>query len=119
MQAKSGSERRVFKVAGAKVVIERGRIAGEIGFQDVEISVQIVIGSGDSHPGLGFAIGAECAASIHCNVLKLSVLLVHVESTGLGVIRNIDIGPAVIFKIGCEDAQSKSTYRIQNSARLG
>ena len=53
----------VFEHATADVVIERGGVAGKIRFYDVEISIEIVVGRGNAHAGLRFAVCAWPRAS--------------------------------------------------------
>src|ERR1700716_1360489 len=54
-------ERRILERSAADVVVERRRIPSEIRFDDIEVSVKIVIGGRDAHSGLRLAIGAERA----------------------------------------------------------
>ena len=59
--AEPSLKRRVFKIRAAEVVIERRRVTGEIGFHQIEIAVEVVIRSGNSHARLRLAVGAQRA----------------------------------------------------------
>ena len=71
------------KLPVAEIVVERRRVAGEVGLDDIEIAVEIVVGGGDAHAGLRLAIGAEDATGFHGDVHELAVVLVLVERAGV------------------------------------
>src|SRR3954468_6725211 len=73
---KTSGEGGVLKRCAAHVVVERRRIAGEIGFNDVKVAVQIVVCRADAHAGLRLAVGAERASRLDGNVHEFSIFLV-------------------------------------------
>src|SRR5208283_4905077 len=83
MQAKSGLEGGIFEAPVALVAIERGCISGKIGFQNVEVAVEIVISGRDSHARLWFPVGAKHATGFQPHLNEFAVLLVLVHQ-GLG-----------------------------------
>ena len=99
VQAQSGLEGGVFEVPVALIVIERRRVAGEIGLDDVEIAVEIVIGGRDAHAGLRLAVGAEHAACFQPDLDELAVLLVLVQQRLSGIVGDVDVGPAVVVEV--------------------
>src|SRR5437660_1165721 len=117
--AEPAGERGVFKTGVADVVVEGRCVAGEIGFDDVEIAVEIVIGGGDAHAGLGLTVGAEGAASFHGNVDKFSIVLVLVKGAGGGVIGDVNVGPAVVVEIGGEDAEAVGAVGVEDASFFG
>src|SRR5216684_1594874 len=109
----------VFKTSAAQIVVERGRVAGEVGLDQVEISVQIIVGGGNSHAGLRLAVGTQGAASLDGDVLKFPVLLVLIESAGRGIVGNINVGPAVVVEVGGEHSQTVGAVGTENSRSFG
>ena len=71
----------VFKSGLAKIVIERRGVSREVGFHQVEVSVQIVIGGRNPHPRLRLAIGAQRTTRFQRDVHKFSVLLILIKGT--------------------------------------
>src|SRR5437762_8764657 len=104
VRAEAGGKSWIFKIRAAEVVIKRRRVAREISFNDIEIAVHIVVSRGDFHARLRLAIGTEGASGFQRDVHKLAVLLVLVKRTRVGVIRNIDIGPAIVIEISGQHA---------------
>ena len=114
VRAQARGKGRIFKTAVAEVVVERGRVAGEVRFYDVQVPVHIVVGRRYSHAGLRLAIGAERATGFHGDVHELAVLLVLVEGAGRGIVGYIDVGPAVIVEVGGEHAEPEGSISLQN-----
>src|SRR5262249_41048703 len=56
--AKPSLKGGILEIGASNIVIERGSVAGEIGLDDVEIPVEIIVRGGDAHPGLRLAVGA-------------------------------------------------------------
>ena len=79
MRAESSGESRVFEISCAHIVIERGRVAGKIRFDDIEVAVEIKIRGGDSHACLWLAIWAQGASGFDRNVFELAVFLVVIK----------------------------------------
>ncbi len=71
-----------------------------MGFQDVEIAVQIVVADAQSHAGLLHAVFVQGHSAFQANLGKSSVVVVFEKKAGGGVAGNIDVGPAVVVKIG-------------------
>src|SRR3982074_639822 len=63
-------ESRVFKTTTTLIVVQRGSVAGEIGFDQVQVSVEIIVAGGNSHAGLRLAVRTESAPGLDSNVLK-------------------------------------------------
>ena len=76
--AKTALKRGVFEACPAEIAVERWSVASKIGFDEVEIAIEIIIGCGDAHAGLRLAVGAERAAGFQCNVNERPVFLVLV-----------------------------------------
>src|SRR5207253_8848752 len=105
IQSQAAFKGAVFKISIAPVAIQRMSVAGEIGLEDVEVAVAVVIGGGDSHAGLRLAVGAERGAGVNADIHKFSVVLIEVKSAGGGIVGHVDFRPAVIVEIAGEDAK--------------
>src|SRR5439155_21083547 len=75
IQSQAAFEGAVFEISVATIAVQRMRVAGEIGLEDVEVAVAVVIGGGDSHAGLRLAGGTEGGACINANIHKFSLHL--------------------------------------------
>jgi len=104
--AEAPLEGGVLKIRPAEIVVERGRVASEIGLDEIEVAVKIVIGRGDAHAGLGLAISAQRAASFERNVGENAVPLILIERACRGIVGDIDVRPAIVVEIGSEHAEA-------------
>ena len=114
VRAQACGERGVLEICSALIVVERGRIAGEVRLDQIQIAIHVIICSRDTHAGLRFTIGAQRAAGFDGDVLELAVLLVLVEGAGGGVIGNVNVGPAVVVEIGGQNAQAVGAIGVEN-----
>src|SRR5690348_12170805 len=105
MQAETGGEGRVGERAVAVVVVEGGGVVGEIGFEDVEIAVAIVVGHGRAHAGLGAPVLVEGGAGHHGHVGKGAIVVVVVENAGRAVASDINVRPAIVVVVQSGDAE--------------
>src|SRR5712692_919412 len=105
VEAEAGGEGGVLEAGAAEIVIERGCVAGEIGFYQVEVAVEIVVGGRDSHARLGLAVRAKGATGFERDVDKLAVLLVLVARAGGGVRGDVNVEPPVVVKIDGEHTE--------------
>src|SRR5262249_15220041 len=117
-RSKSTYESCVLEVCVAGVAIERRRIAREVCLDDVQVSVPIVVGGGNPHAGLRFAICAERTTSFDCNINKLSILLILIKCAGRRIVRHINIGPAVVIEVAGQNPETKRSARLQDSSSV-
>src|SRR5260370_31705532 len=102
--------------SGAReIVVKRGCVAGKIGFDEIEVGVEIVVGGGDAHAGLRFAVGAESAARIHGNVNEGAVFLILIERAGGGIVGDVNVRPAVVVEIGGEHAEAVGAVGFEDA----
>src|SRR5258708_36194190 len=106
MEAKDGGEGGVVKSAIAVVAIECSGVVGEIGFENIEIAVAVVVGNGGTHAGLFAAVVIEGSASGHGEIGEGSVAIVVIEDAGGAVPGNIDIRPALVGVVQRRNAES-------------
>ena len=100
VDAEAGEVGVVVEVEVAEVVVEGVGVSGEVGLDDVEEAVAVEVSDGDAHACLGFAVGRIGDAGLDGNVFEGAVLLVLVEGGGGGVVGDVDVGPAVVVKVG-------------------
>ena len=105
----------VLEISPAEIAIERRGVAGKIGLDEIEIAVEIVIGGGDSHPGLRLAVGAESAARFQCNVREGAVFFILIKSARGGIVGNINVGPAIVVEIGGKHAKAVSAVGFEDA----
>jgi len=113
--AQTALESRVLEIRPAKVVIQGGRVAGEIGFDEIEIAVKIVIGSGNAHAGLGLTVGAERTTSFDGDVRECAVLFVLIERARGGVVSDVNVRPAIVVEIGGEDTETERAIGFEDA----
>src|SRR5216684_6417043 len=104
--AEAGLVGGIFEIGATEIAVERRSVAGEIGFDEIEIAIEIVIGGRDAHAGLGLAVGAEGTAGFEGDVGEGAVLFILIEGAGGGIVGDVDVGPAVVVEIGGEDAEA-------------
>src|SRR3954468_10093613 len=119
VRAQACDKGSVFETRSALVAIERWRIPGEISFDDIEIAVHVIVGSGYAHSGLWLAVWTQRATRFNGNVLKLSIFLVLIQGARGGIICDVDVRPAVIIEIGGEHTQTVRAIRAENARRFG
>ena len=100
VDADAGGERDVTEGAVSVVVIKVAGIIGEVGFEDVEPAIAIVVGDGDAHSGLFLTVLAVGDAGHDGNIGEGPIVVVAEENAWLGIARNIDVGPAIVIEVG-------------------
>src|SRR5579872_3263542 len=105
VQAQAGSESGVGEGAVAIVVVERRRIVGEVGFEDVEAAIAVVVGDGCAHAGLLAAVFVEGGAGGDGYIGESAVAIVAIQNARRAVAGYVNVGPAVIIVVKGRDAQ--------------
>src|SRR4029078_13406996 len=110
-------ERDVAEVAGV-VLIERVVFLGEVGHEEAEAARVVVVAERDAHAALLGAVFADGDAERERLLLESAVLLGDVEEMGGGVVRDVEIGPAVVVEVEPRDAQAEVAARIGHAGLL-
>ena len=105
----------VLEISAAEIVIERRSVAGKIGLDQIEITVEIVIGGGDAHPGLWLAVGAESAARFQRNVSEGAVFFVLIKSARGRIVGDINVGPTIVVEIGGQHAKTVGAIGFEDA----
>src|SRR5262245_29653398 len=106
VEADAAREGAVLAQAVAAVRVERRRVAGEIGLEDVDRAVAIVVAEREPHPGLRLAVLAVSTAGRHGNVFERAVALVPIERARVRIVRHVQIDPPVIVEVERADAEA-------------
>ena len=77
-------------------MIQRAGVVGEVGLEDVQPAVVVVISRRDSHPRLLASVLVVGDAGRDSGLLECPIPAVVEQQRGGGVAGDIDIGPAVI-----------------------
>src|SRR5262245_36787377 len=101
----------------AKVAVERRGVAGEVGLEDVEQPVAVVIADAHAHSGLRLSVTAVSRARLDADVGERPVFVVVVERGGGRIVSDINVGPGVVVEIRRDDSESVRAVGLQN-ARL-
>ena len=104
--ADAGGERPVVAQAGARVGVERRGVAGEVGLEDVDAAVAIVVADGDAHARLRPAVLAVGAAGLEPDVGQRAVAVVAIERARARVVGDVEIDPAVVVEVEGADAEA-------------
>src|SRR5207253_8695006 len=100
-------------------VVERGRVPGEIGLYNVEIPIHVIVDSGNSHASLRLAIRREGTTRLYRDIYEFPVLLVLIKGARRGIIRDVDIRPAVVIEIRGQHSEPVGAACLQNAGLLG
>src|SRR6476646_10513708 len=103
MSSEPSGEGCILEIASSDIVIKGWSVASEIGLDDVEIAVHVVVGSRDAHARLRFAVGAQSASRFDGDVFEFAVPFVLIEGAGRGVVRDVNIRPAVVVEVSGQD----------------
>ena len=91
--------RHVIKVTLAIVSIEAGRLELEMGLDDVEMPIEIVVTHADTHPGHLLAVGADGHSAHQSFLAKGAVVIVQKQETLRRVAGNKEVGPSILIDV--------------------
>ena len=114
-----GSDGLVGEEKLAEIAVQRSRgLVDEVGADDIDLSVIVVIGRGQAHSALFLSILSIGHAGGDSHVGEGAVMIVAVKDARRGVAGDVDVGPAVVVEIGRSRAETvvKSS---QTDARRG
>ena len=109
----------VFAESLSRVRVQRRRVAGEVGLENVDRAVAIVVAERDAHACLRLAVLAVRAARLHRDVLEGPVAVVPIERARVRVVRHVQIRPAIIVEVEGADAEAVRPCGLGDARRLG
>ena len=118
VDADAGGERAVLAESVARVRIQRRRVARKVRLEYVHRSVAIVVADRDAHAGLWLAVLAVGAAARDTDVGERAVAVVAVERARIGVVRDVQIGPAVVVEVERAHAEAVRAFRARDARAL-
>src|ERR1022692_15184 len=107
----------VVKIAGAIVLVQHFCVFGKVGFENIQMAVQIVVSDTDSHPRLFRSVIAQGHATLNPLLFEGSVVLIDEQEAGSRVAGDIDVGPTVLVEVRRHDGHSIAGPKLPN-ARL-
>ena len=113
------AKRHVAESAVAVVVVEIAGIVGEIGFENVEPAIAVVVTDGDAHSGLLVAIFAVSASGHDGDVGESAVVVVAEQDAGLGIDRDVNVRPAVVIEIVGDGRDGVARAGFEDAGFLG
>src|SRR5207237_7887126 len=105
--------------AGAGVPIKVVGLVGEVGDEQIEPAVVIVISEVYAHRAKLLTIVAKRHAGEQSDFVKRAIVLVAVEEVWAGVVGHEQIRPAVVIVISPDCPEAITMFRIVNSSFLG
>ena len=100
--AQAGADGDVVEVPFPVVAVEDIGIVGEVRFEDVEVSVEVVVADAHTHAGLFQPVFAERHPSFQTLLAKGAVVLVAKQPARRGIAGDIDIRPTVVVVVCCD-----------------
>ena len=111
LDAKSGADRDVVEVAVAVVPIQHVGVVGEVGLENIEVPVEIVVADRDAHARLLESVFAQRDAALEPLLAKGAVVLVAKQPARRRIARDVDVGPSVVVVIGGHGRHRIGTLR--------
>src|SRR5206468_11777896 len=118
VDSNTGSERNVRESPIAIVVVQVAGVVSEVGFENVEPAVAVVVGDSDTHPGLLMAAIAVGATSHYSDISESAVMIVLEENAWLRVYSNINIRPPIVIEVIRDRRNGVPRARFQNARLL-
>ena len=109
----------VVEIAFAVVVIEHVGVVGEVRFEEIEVTVEVVVADADAHAGLLFAVVAEGHAAQDALFAESAVVIIHEEQAGGGIASDVNIGPAVFVEVGGDDGHAIALRELRDAGLSG
>src|SRR4030095_5373228 len=111
-------KRNVVECRLAGVSIERRSITGEVGLEDIEPPIMVVIRCCYTHSRLWLTVDTQSATCFDTNVRESSIFIVAVQRCRSRIVSDVDIHPAVIVQIHGKNTETVGSVRLGNSGLL-
>src|SRR5204863_6724860 len=108
----------VAKRSIAIVLRESMGVGAEMRFEDIEMSVVVVIANSQTHAALLTPVLVQRYPGLETALRERAVVIVAEEQAGRGVAGHVDVGPAVAVEIGCGDRQGIVGFDAENAGSL-
>ena len=115
VNADAGGKSHVGESSVTVVVIEVAGVVGEVGFEDVEPAIAVVVTDTDAHSGLLVAVVAVGASGDDGDVGECAVVIVSQQHAGLRIDGDVDVRPAVVVEIVGDRGDGVARAGLQDS----
>ena len=116
VDADAGGEGDVGVCSVAVVVVEVAGVVDEVGFEDIEPAIAVVVGDGDAHACLLVSIVVVGASGHDGDVGECAVVVVLEEDAGLGVDGDVDVGPSIVVKVVGDGGDGVARAGLEDAA---
>ena len=106
VDAETGGEGGVGEGAVGIVAVEGCGVVGEVGLEEVDAAVSVVVGGGGAHAGLLAAVFVEGDSGFGSDVGEGAVFVVAIEDGGGGVAGDVKIWPSVVVVVEGGDGEA-------------
>jgi len=96
IDADAGRKRNITESSVAVVVVEVAGVVREIGLENVEPPVAVVVRDSNSHPRLLVAVFTVCATGYDRNIGECPIVIVVKQNARLRIYRHVNVRPSVI-----------------------
>ena len=114
----SSREGAILAEALAAIRVQRRGVSREVGLEEVDCPVAVVVADGDAHARLRLAVLAVGAAGFDADILEGSVLVVHVQRARVRVVRHVQIDPPVVVEVERADAEAVGAAGARDARSL-
>ena len=90
-----------------QISVKRIWLLSEVGHEEVELAVVVEVSKVDTHRSLFLAVSTESSAGDESHFLKGAVVAVVIKVIWSGVIRNVEIRPAIIVIVSPNSLHSE------------
>ena len=118
VDANAGCESDVAEGSVAVVVVQVARVVGEVGLEDVEPAIAVVVGYGNTHASLLMAVVVVGAAGHYRDVGECAVVIVLEQDAWLRIDSDINVGPAVVVEVVGDRGDGIARTGLQNARLL-
>src|SRR5262249_42351750 len=118
LNSNTGSNGHIVKITLAVVAVKHIGVVGEVGLEDVEICVEIIIAHRNAHACLLDTVFAQGHSAFQCLLPESAIGLVDEEPTRSRITCDINVGPAIIVIIGSDHGHRVGAGCSRNTGRL-
>src|ERR1019366_7180302 len=103
----------------AQVAVEGVGVTREVGLEDVEVTVAVIIGGSRSHARMFPAILVDGEARGEADLLKRPVSLVVEVQTGRRIAGHKEVGPSIVIEVAGQDGEAIILARSLDAGLFG
>ena len=101
------------------IAIEDRRIVAEVGEEEVEVAVTVIISHGDAHIGLLLAVAIHRHPGFHGAFREGPIMIVAEQQVGRGVAGHEQVGPGVVVVVKRHRRQTVASAGLQQAGFFG